>query len=376
MAIDQVSAANTNPANSAPPLAAFNDGDGPSFSDLLDIINPLQHIPIINSIYQHLTGDSEGAVADVAGGTLWAGPIGLISSLVDLSMRADGGKSASDRLLSWLGLEGDGSDDGATAIAQNSAPAAANPALPGSAAAQAVAPAALATLAAATPIAVPARAKAKDSDKDSDKTASDNSAPQQRGDYLVFGAAGSAQPMALAAVPTAPAASQDKNGSVGRQGDYLVFGGTAKPRPSPAAAMLSTGPSTPAVAAPPPAAVNSGGYMVFGGDPAPAPVTAAALAGPPPTQTGATAPAGLTPLPARSFAAPTRRNQTAPTALPPPTTGPAAIPGHGPSQAVSLAGDSSWFTDAFNAGLNKYQAAQKLTVTDSAVSAGDSATLH
>ncbi|HMA49578.1 MAG TPA: hypothetical protein VKP60_07480, partial [Magnetospirillaceae bacterium] len=81
-------------------VKAFNHDDGPHFSDVLDILNPLQHIPIINTIYQHLTGDTEGAVADVAGGTLWTGPLGLVTSLIDLAVKSDTGKSISDNLLS------------------------------------------------------------------------------------------------------------------------------------------------------------------------------------------------------------------------------------------------------------------------------------
>src|SRR5271166_4743680 len=98
MSIDTVSVTATAPA-AKPPIQAFNESDGPSFSDVLDILNPLQHIPIINTIYQHLTGDKEGAVADVAGGTLWAGPIGLVASLVDLAVKSDSGKSVSDNIL-------------------------------------------------------------------------------------------------------------------------------------------------------------------------------------------------------------------------------------------------------------------------------------
>jgi hypothetical protein len=68
--------------------------------------------------------------------------------------------------------------------------------------------------------------------------------------------------------------------------------------------------------------------------------------------------------PARAFAVPARRNPTPPAVLPPPTTGPAALPGHGPSQAIAAQTDDGWFINAMNAGLNKYQAAQKLTRND------------
>jgi hypothetical protein len=75
-------------------------------------------------------------------------------------------------------------------------------------------------------------------------------------------------------------------------------------------------------------------------------------------------PAGLTPLPSRTFAAPARRNQVTPNALPMPTTGPAAVPGHAaPTQAIpsGLSQDNAnWFTQAMSANLDKYAAAQKL----------------
>ena len=101
------------------PLKAFDDDDGPSFHDVLDILNPLQHIPIINTIYRHLTGDEEGAVADVGGGTLWMGPVGLVGALADLAVKSETGKSIGDNILSWLGLE----DDDAPAEAAKTADA-------------------------------------------------------------------------------------------------------------------------------------------------------------------------------------------------------------------------------------------------------------
>ena len=72
------SAADSSAGGAKPATQVFHDKDGPSFSDLLDIINPLQHIPIINTLYQKLTGDEEGAAADVAGGALWGGLIGVV----------------------------------------------------------------------------------------------------------------------------------------------------------------------------------------------------------------------------------------------------------------------------------------------------------
>ncbi|MDQ6992773.1 MAG: hypothetical protein Q9M31_04810 [Mariprofundus sp.] len=54
-----------------------------SFRDILDIINPLQHIPVISTIYRKITGDEMGYAAQIAGDTLYGGAVGsLVSSLV------------------------------------------------------------------------------------------------------------------------------------------------------------------------------------------------------------------------------------------------------------------------------------------------------
>jgi len=54
-----------------------------SFWDIIDAINPLQHIPIISTIYRKITGDEMGYAPRIAGDTLYSGIFGsLISGLV------------------------------------------------------------------------------------------------------------------------------------------------------------------------------------------------------------------------------------------------------------------------------------------------------
>ena len=62
--------------------SGFFGEDGFDLGDLLDVINPLQHIPVISSIYRSLTGDEISPAARLAGGTLYGGPVGLVSSFV------------------------------------------------------------------------------------------------------------------------------------------------------------------------------------------------------------------------------------------------------------------------------------------------------
>ena len=46
--------------------------DGFTFLDLLDIVNPLHHLPVIGSVYRKITGDTLDPLPRVVGSTLLA----------------------------------------------------------------------------------------------------------------------------------------------------------------------------------------------------------------------------------------------------------------------------------------------------------------
>ncbi len=54
---------------------------GGGFGALLDIVNPLQHIPIVGSIYRALTGDTLSAPGRILGDLLFGGPIGFLAGI-------------------------------------------------------------------------------------------------------------------------------------------------------------------------------------------------------------------------------------------------------------------------------------------------------
>ena len=58
-------------------IKPFGD-DGFTFADLIDIVNPLQHIPILSTIYRKISGDTIDPAARVAGGVLFGGAIGAV----------------------------------------------------------------------------------------------------------------------------------------------------------------------------------------------------------------------------------------------------------------------------------------------------------
>ncbi|MBC7953278.1 MAG: hypothetical protein H7Z12_15835 [Rhodospirillaceae bacterium] len=80
-------------------LSMFAEEDEPSFWDVLDVINPLQHIPIVNDIYRDLTGDKIGVGARLAGGTLFGGPIGLAAAAVNCMVEESTGKDVGGHVL-------------------------------------------------------------------------------------------------------------------------------------------------------------------------------------------------------------------------------------------------------------------------------------
>ncbi|MEQ9334114.1 hypothetical protein [Thalassobaculum sp.] len=103
-------------------VAAEDSGLG--FGDLLDVINPLQHLPVIGTIYRALTGDTMGEAARMAGGALYGGPFGVIGALANLVVERESGQDIGDTAMAWLtdGPEAGGETGRALADAGPSVP--------------------------------------------------------------------------------------------------------------------------------------------------------------------------------------------------------------------------------------------------------------
>jgi hypothetical protein len=69
----------------APPVAEGQYEPMPgtmSFADFLSGLNPLQHLPVVGTIYRAITGDVPPAAMRVAGAFLLGGPVGAIATAV------------------------------------------------------------------------------------------------------------------------------------------------------------------------------------------------------------------------------------------------------------------------------------------------------
>ena len=82
--------------------------DGASFfENLLDIINPLQHIPIVSTVYRAVTGDEIGTPARLIGGALFGGPLGFGSAATKLLFEEMTGDDLAGHALALVGATED-----------------------------------------------------------------------------------------------------------------------------------------------------------------------------------------------------------------------------------------------------------------------------
>ena len=73
-----------------------------TFWDFLDVINPLQHIPVVNTIYREITGDEIKAPAKMIGSAIIGGPIGLAVAMVDSIIEDTTGKDMGGHALAMF----------------------------------------------------------------------------------------------------------------------------------------------------------------------------------------------------------------------------------------------------------------------------------
>ena len=90
------------------------------FRDVLDIINPLHHIPIVATLYRNMTGDKLGMAPRVIGGALWGRIGGFVSGIVNAVVSWFTGKDVGDHIYGALfGKPGESGDGTAVARAAN-----------------------------------------------------------------------------------------------------------------------------------------------------------------------------------------------------------------------------------------------------------------
>lgn len=96
----------TQPTALVPAGSASQSSAGVSFGDVLDAVNPLQHIPVVSSLYRAVTGSQISAGSQIAGDTIYGALLpggavaGLASSLANVAVKAISGKDIAGNLVS------------------------------------------------------------------------------------------------------------------------------------------------------------------------------------------------------------------------------------------------------------------------------------
>ncbi|MGH1404252.1 MAG: hypothetical protein ACRBDL_08400 [Alphaproteobacteria bacterium] len=62
------------------------------FFDLIDMLNPLHHIPVIGTIYRAITGDEIKPVSNIIGGAVYGGPAGAAIGVVNAIAKNETGE--------------------------------------------------------------------------------------------------------------------------------------------------------------------------------------------------------------------------------------------------------------------------------------------
>lgn len=87
--------------------AEKTDQEGFTFWDFLDVINPLQHIPVVNTLYREMTGDEIKAPAKMIGSAIIGGPIGLAVAMIDSAIEDTTGKDIGRHALAMFRTDHD-----------------------------------------------------------------------------------------------------------------------------------------------------------------------------------------------------------------------------------------------------------------------------
>ncbi len=79
-----------------------------TFGDVIDIINPLHHLPLIGFLYRELTGDEIRPSSKILGGAAFGGFAGAATSLADTIIEHETGRDMAGNVLALVNEDGYG----------------------------------------------------------------------------------------------------------------------------------------------------------------------------------------------------------------------------------------------------------------------------
>jgi len=83
--------------NTAPPYEPDEFG----FGDLVDMVNPLHHIPLVGHVYREITGDEISPIAQIIGGGVFGGAAGAAGGLINTIIEHETGKDVAGNVMAF-----------------------------------------------------------------------------------------------------------------------------------------------------------------------------------------------------------------------------------------------------------------------------------
>lgn len=78
--------------------------EGYQFEDVVDVVNPLHHLPVVGMVYRGLSGDTIHPMSQIIGGAIYGGPVGAVTGTANAISQIQTGKDLGDHALSLVGL--------------------------------------------------------------------------------------------------------------------------------------------------------------------------------------------------------------------------------------------------------------------------------
>lgn len=102
------------PTHNPPP-----ESNGYQFGDVIDVVNPLHHLPVIGTLYRKLTGDEIHPASQIIGGAIFGGPMGFVGGTANAVSRIQTGKDITDHAIQFTGLSDQPSSAAKTMTSQS-----------------------------------------------------------------------------------------------------------------------------------------------------------------------------------------------------------------------------------------------------------------
>ncbi len=71
-----------------------------TFGDIVDMVNPLHHVPVVGNIYRKVTGDEIKSISRIVGGALFGGAAGAAGGLVNVIAEEETGMDIAGNVMS------------------------------------------------------------------------------------------------------------------------------------------------------------------------------------------------------------------------------------------------------------------------------------